>query len=80
MERVYGKWGGGGGGLGGLDERIDIERVPEWFLSCSPPSLPPFQYVGYVVGSFGGKSFRGFGVNNDVEGPAASAPADNDDA
>lgn len=68
-------------GIAGLDERRDIERVPEWFLSCSPPSLPPsLPFVGYVVGSFGGKSFRGFGVNNDVEGPAASAPTDNDDA
>lgn len=37
-------------------------------------------FVGYVVGSFGGKSFRGFGGNNDAEKPVASVPADNDDA
>lgn len=71
--------------VGGLEAWLRGETLKEcqsdFCHVLHPPSLPPsLPFVGYVVGSFGGKSFSGFGVNNDVEGPAASAPADNDDA
>lgn len=70
---------GGGVGLQAVDERMDegrdVERVPEWFSTCSLPPLLVMLWVDLMARALGG-----FGGNNDAEGPITSAPADNDDA